>query len=332
VGRLRLSTVVVTGAGGFVGSAVVRRLVRAGTKLWDGSPIERVAAVVRPGGSAARLELLTADDPWSVEHVDVYDAQALRELLRQVRPQAVVNAALDVRVYSGARVAHTPLETLFAELSALDGARLVHAGSAWVLASGAGLAENAALDPRSPYSRHKAAEDALLPVLGGRCGVDWINLRLFNIFGRYEKPSRLLPYLVAQLSQDEPAEVSHGEQIRDFNDVDDIAEAFALALRAPVSACGALYHVGSGRATTVREFALAVGAIAGDPGRIRFGAGETPDQDVPALVAEPDRTRRVLGWEPEGALEERLRAAAEWWLARLPRPAGRGTQPEESLR
>ena len=42
-----MSTVLVTGAGGFVGSAVVRRLVRAGTVLWDGIPVERVVAVIR---------------------------------------------------------------------------------------------------------------------------------------------------------------------------------------------------------------------------------------------------------------------------------------------
>jgi nucleoside-diphosphate-sugar epimerase len=327
-----LSTVLVTGAGGFVGSAVVRRLVRAGTELWDGSPVDRVVALLRSEGLPSRLEVLTGDDPWTVERADLHDAGALGKVLRRVRPRAVVNTALDAAVHSGKIVGHRPLETLFAELAGYECERVVHAGSAWVLAPGVRLAEAAVVDPRSPYALHKAEEDELLPRLGERSAVGWINLRLFNIFGRYEKPSRLLPYLVAQLSQDEPAEVSHGEQIRDFNDVDDIAEAFALALRAPVSACGALYHVGSGRATTVREFALAVGAIAGNPGRIRFGAGETPDQDVPALVADPDRTRRVLGWEPEGALEERLRAAAEWWLARLPIPAGRGTQPEESLR
>ena len=321
----------VTGAGGFVGSAVVRRLVRAGTELWDGSAVERVVALLRPGGSPARLEVLTADDPWTVERADVYDAGELVSVLRRVRPRAVVNTALDASVYSGGAVGHAPLETLFAELAERGGERIVHAGSAWVLAPGVALDESATVEPRSPYARHKAEEDELLPSLGERTGVGWIDLRLFNIFGRYEKPSRLLPYLVAELSQGRPAEVSHGDQVRDFNDVDDIAEAFALALRAQESACGALYHVGSGRATAVREFALAVADVAGDPELIRFGAGETPDQDLPALVAEPDRARRVLGWQPESSLEERVRAAAEWWLARLP-PTAYGHRHEELLR
>jgi nucleoside-diphosphate-sugar epimerase len=327
-----VSTVLVTGAGGFVGSAVVRRLAGGGVLLWDGSPVERVVALLRPGGSTERLAVPAGGDLSSVERADVHIESDLRGVLRRLRPRAVVNTALDPAVHTDDQRSHGPLETLFAALGELEGARIVHAGSAWVLAPGTNLDERAPTSLRSPYARYKAEEDELLPLLGERHGVDWIDLRLFNIFGRYEKPSRLLPYLVARLSAGDTADVSQGDQVRDFNDVDDIAEAFSLALQAPAAACGALYHVGSGRSTTVREFALVAASVAGDPRLIRFGAGETPDQDLPALVAEPSLARRVLGWQPEAVLEERIRAAAEWWLARLSPAAGQAQRPEESLR
>ena len=217
-------------------------------------------------------------------------------------------------MYSGKAVGHAPLATVFAELAALGGERVVHAGSAWVLEPGVGLDESAAVEPRSPYARHKAEEDELLRGLGER---EWNRLDqsppLQHLRALREAVAPA-PVLVSRLSRGEPADVSHGEQVRDFNDVDDIAEAFVHALRAPASACGALYHVGSGRATTVRAYALAIAAVAGDPTLIRFGAGETPDQDLPSLVADPDPRARVLGWQPEHSLEERLRAATEWWL------------------
>jgi polyisoprenyl-phosphate glycosyltransferase len=312
-----LSTVLVTGAGGFVGSAVVRRLVGRGTILWDGSPVERVVALVRPSGSKNRLELVSAATACSVEQADVYDEAGFGSMLSRIRPHAVIHTALDAAVHTRSTVGHRPLETLFAQLAALGGARLVHAGSAWVLAPGVGLDESAAVDPRSSYAGHKAAEDKLLPVLGRRYGVDWVNLRLFNIFGRYERSSRLLPHLVARLSQGRAAAVSHGSQLRDFNDVDDVAEAFALALQAPEEACGRIYHIGSGRATTVREFAQTIAEVAGDPQLIRFGAGATADQELEALVADPALAQRVLGWTPAESLRTRLHAAAEWWLERL---------------
>jgi polyisoprenyl-phosphate glycosyltransferase len=323
-----MTTVVVTGAGGFVGSAVVRHLVGSRNELWDGSPIERVVALLRPGGSLERLETLTHRDGWSFAQVDLHDRRALAAVLRRVRPRAVVHTALDASVYVGRTADHAPLETLFETLAG-DDTRFVHAGSAWVLAPGDRLAESAPVDARSPYARCKAEQDALLGPLGERSGVPWINLRLFNVFGRYEKPERLLPSLVSRLSRGEEIGLSQGDQLRDFNDVDDIGGAFGLALGAPKSACGVVYHIGSGRATSVREFALTAAQMAGDPSLIRFGAGRTPDQDLPALVADPARAIRVLGWRPVLSLEQRIHAAAEWWLERQ---ATSLPLPEKSVR
>ena len=158
-----VSTVLVTGAGGFVGSAVVRRLTQPGTRLWDGSRVEHVVAMVRPEGTLDQLEDLTVDHPWSVARVDAYDERSFRESLRRVRPRAVVDAALDGAVFSGSAIGHAPLESVFAELATKDGARYVHAGSAWVLAPGLNLDESAAVEPRSPYARGRAEEDELLP-------------------------------------------------------------------------------------------------------------------------------------------------------------------------
>lgn len=316
-----MSTVLVTGAGGFVGSAVVRRLVGVDALLWDGTAVEHVVALLRPGGSAERLEELPDDGSWSIAPADVDDRAQLDAVLREARPRAIVNAVLDRRAHAGCTSGVTTLETLLAFLAEHDDARLVHAGSAWVLAPGERLDESAAVQPASPYARHKAEEDAALAALGERFGVPWVNLRLFNIFGRYEDGGRLLPTLVARLSRGERAEVSHGEQLRDFNDVGDIADAFRLALAAPPSACDAVYHIGTGRATSVREYAGLVAETVGDPSLIRFGASRTRDDELPSLVADPSRARAALGWRSDDVLEERVRAAAAWWLERLATPA-----------
>jgi nucleoside-diphosphate-sugar epimerase len=162
----------------------------------------------------------------------------------------------------------------------------------------------------------------LLPILQEKTGVDWVNLRLFNIFGEYENTSRVLPYLVSCLTQGRVAELSHGDQIRDFNDVKDIAQAYLLALQADESACNRVYHIGSGRGTSLRDFAMAVAEVTGNPHLIRFGAKQTWDQDLPCLVADPARAQRILHWTPAGALEARIRRTVEWWLERRKGRAG----------
>lgn len=322
-----MSTVLVTGAGGFVGSAIVRRLVEDGPMLWDGEPVGHVVAALRPGGSLERLETISGTPGWSVERVDLSDASSARDLVARTRPRAIVHGALDASVHAGAGLGHAPLEALLDCLERLGDARFVQVGSAWVLASGTHLAEDAPVDPRTAYARHKLEQDRLV----AEARVPWINLRLFNLFGRYEKPTRLVPTLVARLRRGETADVTHGTQLRDFNDVDDAATAFALALRAPDDEWNAVYHIGSGRATSVSELVEMVAELTGNPGLVRFGSESTQDQDLAALTADSGLAARTLGWTVPAPLEERVREAVEWWLERLD-PRGIRRPAEESLR
>ena len=314
-----MSVVLVTGAGGFVGSAIVRRLARGGAGFSDGTPVEHVVALLRPEGSAARLDELVVDGRWSVERADVADRDALLEVMSKVHPQAVVHAALDPDVYARTdeRLVRRPLEVLLEGLQGTGARRMLLVGSAWILAAGDRLDESAPLGPVNPYGSNKAREERVLAELARDAGMPWITLRLFNLFGRHEKPTRLLPSLVANLICGDPVELTHGEQIRDFNDVDVVSQAFVDALGAPEAACGAVYHIGSGIGTRVRELALRVAAMVGGIDLIRFGAAETQDEAVPILVSDPSLATQTLGWRPELDLEARLRETVDWWLPQL---------------
>ncbi len=285
------------------------RLRESRPRFSDGAPVRRVVALLRPGGSLERLQELPQNGDWSIEYADITNRLELRDLLGRVRPRVIMNLAGERH-----RASIELLETLFHGLAQVRGARLIHTSSAWVLPAGDRLDESVVLEPRSVHAEIKAQEDRLLPVLHEKTGVPWINLRLFNIFGKYEKTSRLLPYLVSSLVQGKVAELSSGDQVRDFNDVDDMARAYLLALQADESACGMVYHVGSGRGTKLRQFAMTVADVTGNAGLIRFGARETPDQDLPCLVADPARARQILQWSAPDDLEVRIRETAEWWL------------------
>ena len=318
------NSILVTGAGGFIGSAVVRNLVRAmesrQLKFADGSDVEKVFALVRNSTFPQRLQELSKSQHWSLLHTDINDQSKFRQTLEQAQPRVIMHLALESVVFTDIaeekmhRINVAPLESMFKYLSRVPDSRLIHTGSAWVLGSGIDLAEDAEVYPQSSYAKAKIKLDKLLPELQSRYGVDWINLRLFNVYGKYESDKRLMPYLVSTLPYGTKAKLSHGHQLRDFNDVDDVSEAYALALQADISACGQIYHIGTGHGLTIREFSEIVAEVTGNSDLINFGSTESPDQHLTELVSNPSLAQKKLGWSPPKSPKEKIKQAAKWWM------------------
>jgi UDP-glucose 4-epimerase len=318
--------VLVTGAAGFVGSAVVRRLADTITNrhldLGGSIPIRRVIGLVRPGSEWPRLAELRPGPAWSMVEADLGRADEVLSALDRTGPVAIVHTALAREAYGvqtdaeAEKVALGPLENLVTAASAVGARRIVHAGSAWVLPGGEALHEGTPSAPTSPYGRVKAIEDTKLPTLAERHGLEWLNLRLFNLFGRHERPERLIPYLVDRLSRGRPAELADGERVRDFTDVDLMSEAFELALRASPAAADSLYHLGTGRGWSIRMMAELVAGVTGGVELIQFGRRSTPDT-LAVQVADVGHARTMLGWSPPDDLPARVREVTRWWLGRV---------------
>jgi nucleoside-diphosphate-sugar epimerase len=331
-------SVLITGAGGFVGSAVTRSLVK---KLQgavnaadlptfaDGRSVGRVVAMLRPSGTLERLEELAPSVHWTVVRVDLTNRLDLAALLAEVRPRAILHLAMDGANYSAdpteerlRESVDQPLETLFSGLKDVPGARIVTTGSAAVLEPGSALDEDSVIRANPSYlnyARTKIREETLISVYGPTLGVPWLHLRLFYTFGKYEARTRLLPHIVSHLARSLPASISSGDQIRDFTDVEDVAEAYVQALSTEARSSGRTYHVGSGRGISVREFAESVAEVTGRSDLLRFGAASPADSGEPTIVANASRARRELGWAAASDTSDKIKRAAEWWLDRLRR-------------
>lgn len=322
----------VTGAGGFIGSAVVRKLVNACKhadtypRFWDGQAVEEVVAMLRPGGSSARLDELETSHSWSIAYANLTDQMGLAELLNQIRPRAILHLGMDPLAHGALTEAQqiecidAPLKTLFLALKDTPDARIVTTGSAAVLQPGEGLDEDTPIELNPAYLRyatHKIREETLLSKYGDMTGVAWMHLRLFYTFGRYESRMRLLPYITGQLLRRETVDLSSGTQVRDFTDVDDVASAYIKAIGASNQNCKMIYHIGSGQGISIRAFAQAVTDVVGHAELLRFGAMISDDQNQDYIVADASRARRNLGWSASRDTTEKIRQAARWWVQRI---------------
>ncbi|HSW42314.1 MAG TPA: UDP-glucose 4-epimerase GalE [Patescibacteria group bacterium] len=327
--------VLVTGGAGYVGSVSVEALVASGHDvlvLDDLSTGHRAA--VAP---AARL----------VEGSYV-DAGLLRALLHEWPVDAVLHCA--ARALVGESVANPALYYRdnvaggVVLLEALRGAgirRLVFSSTAAIYGTPTTvpIREDAVHAPINPYGETKRAFEGALRWYGGAYGLRSVSLRYFNVAGAsarngedHDPETHLIPNVLAAVEgrgavtvfgTDYPT--ADGTCVRDYIHVEDLARAHLLALEAtapdePEGTAAIALNLGNGGGFSVREVLAAVEAATGRPVPHRIGARRAGDP--PVLIADANRARALLGWEPAHADLEEIVASA--WAWRRAHPAGYG--------
>ena len=280
-----------TGAGGFVGANLVRRL------LADG---RGVVALVRPGGDAWRLDGLDVE----LVEADVREAvPAGFELVFHLAAHGAYSWQEDE-----AAIRDTNIRGTANALAA--GRRVVVAGSS----SEYGLKQHAPsedepLEPNSAYAVAKAEASALALARGA------VVLRLYSAYGPWEEPNRLIPTLLARGLAGELPPLVSPLVARDFVHVDDVCEAFVRAAEAPA---GRVYNVGSGRQTTVQEVVQTTCRVLGLDAEPAWGSMANRSWDTETWVANPQRIREDLGWEARIDLEQGLARTLAWLRTQAP--------------
>ena len=281
--------VLVTGAGGFVG----RHVVAIGGRL--GVEMHALGRSAPPGGVA-------------FSEGEITDAARVAEIVARVAPAGIIHLAA-----AGVAYGHGDAGGL-CRVNALGLANLLEAASQLarppaVVCAGSGF-EYAPLDrarresdvllPNSAYGASKAAATAVASFYAARLPVTV--LRPFSIYGAGEPAGRLAAYVIAKTRAGEPVDLTPGEQLRDYAEVGDVAEAFWRSL-VKSHAPGALrvLNVGSGEVITLRAFVEAVAQALRGTGLapdLRFGARPYRSDEMMNYVPDIALLRTTLGWTP----------------------------------
>lgn len=293
--------VLVTGAAGFIGSALCERLVSAGHRVIGYDNLSR-----------GRREYLPPDA--ALVEGDIRDRERLQAAFESTRPECVVHlaamhfipecianpeATLEVNVGGTQRVLDACRE---ARVS-----RLIFASSAAVYAPVETACEEeiTPIGPLEVYGESKVRAERSVAEFHRKTGTPAVVLRLFNAVGRRETNPHVIPHIFESLKKSDEIPLGNVAPKRDYVDTRDISDAIVSVL----DGAGGLHvvNVGTGAARSVSDVVDLLQSILGRPLRIMQEAARTRATERMLLLASVDKIQRLSGWRARVPLEETLR-------------------------
>lgn len=306
--------VLVTGAGGFVGSHLSERLAALGAQT-------RALVHYRSNGSWGWLDSSSFQDKIEVIAGDVRDRERVAEAMhgREVVFHLAALVGIPYSYHAPTSYIRTNIEgtvNVFQAAREVGVERIVHTSTSEVYGTARYIPidEDHCLQGQSPYSASKIAADKMAEAFYASFGLPVTTIRPFNIYGPRQSTRAVIPTIITQALTGPTVQLGNLEPTRDFNYVLDTVEGFLRIAECP-GAVGRVFNIGSGREISVGELAALILDLVGrqdvpivcDETRIRPDNGE-----VERLLADNRKAQDILGWRSQYTLEEGLVHTIEW--------------------
>ncbi len=316
--------ILVTGGLGFIGSAVVRRLISASDH--EVINIDSMGYAATEGSVAD----VAGDGRYRFDKLDIRDADAVGALFDSVRPDGVIHLAAESHVDRSIDGPRVFMETnVLGTFNLLEAARATgvqrfhHVSTDEVFGELAmddpPFTETTPYDPRSPYSASKASSDHIVRAWGETFDLAVLITNCSNNYGPFQFPEKLIPLMTIKAMRGEPLPVyGSGSNVRDWLFVDDHARAIIDVFERGTVA--ETYNVGGSAERTNLDVVHALCEAVDD----RLGRSNTasliefvtdrPGHDLRYAI-DSSKIERELGWTPSVTFEQGLAETVGWYHA-----------------
>lgn len=328
-------SVLVTGAAGFIGFHLCRRLLRRGDRVVG---LDNLNAYYDVQLKNARLNQLKTEENFSFHHIDLADRHKVEELFGNVQFDVVVNLAAQAGVRYSLTNPHAYIDAnLVGFMNILEGCRhhqvghLVYASSSSVYGANTRMpfsVHDNVDHPVSLYAASKKANELMAHTYAHLYGLPCTGLRFFTVYGPWGRPDMALFLFTRAILAGEPIQVfNHGKMQRDFTYIDDIIEGVVRVADAPATpnldwngdrpdpgtsaAPYRLYNIGNNNPVELMYLIETLEKALGKQAEKNF----LPLQpgDVPATWANVDALSQDVGFRPETPIEFGIQQFVKWY-------------------
>lgn len=305
---LKDKKIVLSGATGFIGSHLTRRLI---------SEWADVYVISRENSNTWRIKDCLSQE--NILYCAIINKELLNRIIGEIKPDIVFHLAaygvnpekrdyleaINTNIIGTANMVSVAIE---AEVKLF-----INTGTCFEYGQKSDkIVEREYLEPTNIYGSTKAASVLLAHQMAREGGLKIITLRPFGIYGEGESRNKFFPYVILSLLNNESVELTKCEQKRDYIYIQDLIDAYILAAQSE-HLTDEIINIGSGVAKSLRYFVETIKTKINSNLNINYGDRPYRDGEMWYLCTDIEKARNILGWKPKTSFEEGISKTIKWF-------------------
>jgi nucleoside-diphosphate-sugar epimerase len=305
-----LKVALVTGATGFIGSHLARRLINEGWK---------VNVFVRESSDFWRIRDISRK--LKIHIVDLRSREQVSNALNSINPEYIFHLAIG-GVYGGTTLTDYELfeSNLVGTVNLIESAKQI-SYKALIVTGSSGeygmksdvMKESDVCEPANVYGITKYASTLYSILAAKNNSKPIVVLRPFSPFGPGEVTTRLVGYAITNALKSADLALANPDSVRDFIYVEDLIDAYLQCAPLADKYKGEIFNIGSGKETSIRRIVEKILELTGSKSKIKWNSQTSRPGESSRWQADVSKAKELLKWEPKHTLEEGIRKTIQWY-------------------